>query len=58
LASATAWLESIAPVMRSGTAAKPRTEKIRTQRMSVDELDVRRLDEGSKADRERRMVTP
>jgi hypothetical protein len=41
------------PVMRSGAAAKLSVEKIRMQRMSVEELH-----KDSEADGERRMVTP
>jgi hypothetical protein len=39
--------------MRSGAAAKLRVERIRMQRVSVEKLD-----KDSKADGERRMVTP
>jgi hypothetical protein len=51
------------PVTRSGAAAKLRVEKIRMQRMSVKSLVVESLpgeslDKNSKADDERRMVTP
>jgi hypothetical protein len=46
------------PAMRSGAAARLKLEKIRMHRISVEELDVKRLDEGSKAEREYRMVTP
>src|SRR5450759_811789 len=46
------------PVTRSGAAAKLGVERIRMHRMSVKSLVGESLDKNSKADDERRMVTP
>src|SRR5271157_4756517 len=45
-------------VIRSGAAAKPSVERIRMQRMSIKKLVVEDLGRDSKAERERRIVTP